>query len=89
VEGIADYVRFFKYEPETKIGPFGANASYRQGYRTTAKFLDWIEKTHDKDMVVKLNQALRKSEYKEEMFKDATGESLDDLWADFLNAQKK
>ena len=89
VEGIADYVRFFKYEPETKLGPIHADANYRQGYRTAARFLDWIEKTHDKDIVVKLNQALRKSEYKDEMFKDVTGESLDELWADFLKAQKK
>ena len=59
VEGIADYVRFFKYEPETKIA-VSPRASYRNGYRTTAKFLDWIEKTHDKDMVAKLNKALRK-----------------------------
>jgi hypothetical protein len=89
VEGIADYVRFFKYEPETKIGPIGSRASYRNGYRTTAKFLDWIEKTHDKEMVAKLNKALRKSEYKDELFKEATGKSLDDLWAEFLESQKK
>jgi hypothetical protein len=88
VEGIADYVRFFKYEPETKIA-VGPRANYRNGYRTTAKFLDWIEKTHDKEMVAKLNKALRKSEYKDELFKEATGKSLDDLWAEFLESQKK
>jgi hypothetical protein len=90
VEGIADYVRFFKYEPKTKLGPINnPDASYRQGYRTAARFLAWIEKTYDKEIVVKLNQALRKSEYKDEMFKDATGKDLDDLWADFLKSQKK
>ncbi len=89
VEGIADYVRFFKYEPETKIGPIGSRASYRNGYRTTAKFLDWIEKTHDKEIVSKLNLALRKGEYKDDLFMDATGKNLDDLWAEFLEAEKK
>ena len=89
VEGIADYVRFFKYEPDTKIGPIGSRASYRNGYRTTAKFLAWIEKTHDKDIIVQLNKALRKSEYSDELFKDATGKSLDDLWTEFLESEKK
>lgn len=90
VEGIADYVRFYKYEPKTKLGPIlNPDASYRLGYRAAAQFLAWIEKTHDKNIVAKLNQSLRKSDYKEEMFKDATGESLDDLWADFLKTQRK
>ncbi len=90
VEGIADYVRFFKYEPKTKLRPVTKpNASYREGYRTTASFLAWIEKTQDKDIVAKLNNALRKSEYKDELFKDSTGKSLDDLWTAFLASQKK
>jgi Peptidase of plants and bacteria len=90
VEGIADYVRFYKYEPKTKLGPIlNPDASYHLGYRVAAQFLAWIEKTHDKEIVAKLNQALRKSEYKEELFKDATGKDLDDLWADFLKSQKK
>ena len=53
MEGIADYVRFFHYEPNTKLrlgNP--ARASYRDGYRTTAMFLAWIEKRYDKDIIV-------------------------------------
>ena len=30
-----------------------------------------------------------RAEYKDELFKDATGKSLDDLWAEFLESQKK
>ena len=90
VEGMADYVRFFKYEPDADLGPVNTDkAGYRDGYRTAAKFLDWIVKTHDKDIVGKLNQALRKSEYKEGLFKDATGKSLDDLWDEFVDSMKK
>jgi hypothetical protein len=90
VEGIADYVRFYKYEPNTKLGPvINPDATYRLGYRAAARFLAWIEKTHDKEIVSKLNQALRKSEYKDKLFKDATGMSLDDLWAEFLKSEKK
>ena len=90
VEGMADYVRFFKYEPDADLGPVNTGkAGYRDGYRTAAKFLDWIAKTHDKDIVAQLNQALRKSEYKDELFKDATGKGLDDLWAEFVESVKK
>jgi Peptidase of plants and bacteria len=90
VEGIADYVRFYKYEPNTKLGPvINPDATYRLGYRAAARFLAWIEKTHDKEIVSKLNQALRKSEYKDKLFKDVTGMSLDDLWAEFLKSEKK
>jgi Peptidase of plants and bacteria len=89
VEGIADYVRFFKYEPDTKLGAINPKSSYHDGYRTAARFLAWIEKTHDKEIVSKLNLALRKSEYKDEVFKDVTGMNLDDLWNEFLKAEKK
>jgi hypothetical protein len=85
VEGIADYVRFFHYEPRAKLTPIDpARQSYRDGYRTTAMFLAWIERTHDKTIVRTLNTALRKSEYRYDLFKKCTGKSLDRLWADFL-----
>jgi hypothetical protein len=90
VEGIADYVRFFHYEPGPSIGRFNPRgASYRDGYRTTARFLAWVEKAHDKNIVHKLNQALREGAYKDALFKDYTGQILDELWADFLKAQGK
>jgi hypothetical protein len=90
VEGIADYVRFFHYEPGPNIGRFNPKgASYRDGYRTAARFLAWIEKEHDKEIVAKLNRALRKGEYKDELFQDYTGKGLDELWAEFLKSPKK
>src|SRR5262249_289810 len=43
VEGIADYVRFYHYEPKTKLGTVDpSRQSYRDGYRVTAMFLAWI-----------------------------------------------
>lgn len=85
VEGIADYIRCFHFEPKAKLGPIDpSRQSYRDGYRTTAMFLAWIERTHDKAIVRKLNQALRMSRYRYDLFKEYTGQSLDRLWADFL-----
>jgi hypothetical protein len=84
VEGIADYVRFYHYEPKTKLTLNRRRASYRDGYRTAAMFLAWVEKAHDKDIVRKLNEALRKSEYTDELFKTRTSKTLDQLWDAFL-----
>jgi hypothetical protein len=84
VEGIADWVRFFHYEPKTKIQVDPRKASYRDGYRTSAKFLAWVEKTHGEGTIRKLNEALRKGEYKEELFKTFTSKTLDELWGDFI-----
>jgi hypothetical protein len=89
VEGIADYVRFYHYEPKTKLTVNPRRASYRDGYRTTAMFLNWIEQNHDKDIVRKLNEALRKAEYKDELFKTCTSKTLDELWDGFIASVDK
>jgi hypothetical protein len=89
VEGIADYVRFYHYEPKTKLTLDPRRAKYRDGYRTAAMFLAWIEKTHDRDIVRKLNAALRKGEYKDELFRTCTSKSLDELWGLFLASQER
>ena len=88
VEGIADYVRLYHFEPQAKLGGIDpSRQSYRDGYRTTAMFLAWIESTHDKDIVRKLNEALRMSRYRYDLFHQCTGKSLDRLWADFLESE--
>jgi len=84
VEGIADYIRFFHYEPKTKVRVNRRRASYRDGYRTCAKFLAWIEETHDKNIVRKLNAALRQGTYRDDLFKTYTSKTLDELWASFI-----
>lgn len=89
IEGIADYVRFIHYEPKTRIGIDTKKASYRDSYRTSAKFLGWVEKTHDKDLVRKLNEALRKGKYTDELFETYTKKTLDQLWAAFLVAEER
>lgn len=89
VEGIADYVRFFHYEPNVKIRINPQKASYRDSYRTTAKFLAWVEKQHDKELVRKLNAALRRGEYRDELFRQYTTKTLDELWSDFVAAVER
>jgi hypothetical protein len=79
VEGVADYVRFFKFEPGN-LGPIDPNrAHYNGSYRVTAAFLAYLTEKYDKDMVLKLNRLMRDGEYKSEVFQELTGKPLDDL----------
>jgi hypothetical protein len=86
-EGIADYVRYFKYEPKATPPRIGATTSYKDGYKTAATFLAWIEKAKDKDVVRKLNDLMRAGGYKDELFQEWTGSDLDALWKEFLASQ--
>lgn len=89
VEGIADYVRFFHFEPKTRITIDPRRASYKDGYRTTAKFLAWVEKTHDRHIIEKLNEALRNGEYTDGLWRERTSRTLDGLWAAFVAAEDR
>lgn len=85
VEGVADYVRFFVFEPKTKIGPPNpARSSYKEGYRTTAAFLDWMVRKHDRKFISKVNRALREDTYTSKLFEESGGKPLDDLWHDYV-----
>ena len=85
-EGIADYIRNYKYEPKPP-GKVNPKSSYKDGYKTAAVFLAWIEKTKDKDIIRKLNEALRTARYKDELMKEWTGSDVDALWKEFLATQ--
>jgi len=90
VEGIADYIRYFHFEPKKDLGSIDvAKASYRDGYGTTARFLAWAEKKYDKELVRKLNAALRQTKYEEKLFDDYTGKPLDALWKEFVGTLKQ
>jgi hypothetical protein len=84
VEGVADYVRFFVYEPG-KAGPVNPRrAHYNGSYRTTASFLAYVSKKYDPDLVLKLNKLMREGKYKEEAFKDLTGKTVKELDEEWL-----
>ncbi|MGE5609035.1 MAG: basic secretory protein-like protein [Bacillota bacterium] len=84
VEGIADYVRFWIYEPIEKRPRFDPKTiDYRKGYQCVGGFLAWLEEHYDRDIVTKLNKACRDTRYSDPLFKDYTGKSLDELWNEF------
>ena len=84
VEGIADYVRCWLFEPGAKRPPLNpAKIRYQDGYKTTGAFLAWLTDKYDKDIVRKLNAACHNDRYQETLFKDITGKDLDALWSEF------
>lgn len=85
VEGIADYIRYWRYEPERPHGRIHPDkSSYRDGYGTTAAFLAWLVVKYDKRTIPTLDQALRKGQYSDKLFDQLTGKSLDTLWKEFV-----
>lgn len=90
VEGIADYIRFYQFEPgsdRSRINP--ERASYRDSYRTTAAFFNWVVETKDKDLIQKLNASLRKGECDEEKALEILGGDVDALWRAFLATKRQ
>jgi hypothetical protein len=88
-EGIADYVRWWRYEPEyfathgrPKIDP--KKAKYTDSYRTTAYWLAWASKQYDARLVFELDRALRHREDPLAVFTKLTGKDADALWTEFL-----
>ncbi len=89
VEGVADYIRFFKYEPG-KIGRINAaRARFDGSYRVTAAFLEFVTQKYDPQLVAKLNQAMREGQYKESLFQDYTKKSLAELDEEWRATLKK
>lgn len=85
VEGIADYIRWWRYEPESPRTPINPEkAKYTDSYRTTAAFLAWIVGKYDRGIVRQLDKSLRERKYSAEIFKTSTGKTLDELWTEFV-----
>jgi hypothetical protein len=85
VEGVADYIRWIKYEPEAKRPrPDPRRAKYTDSYRTTAAFLEYVAAAHEHEVVVRLNQAMRQGRYRPELWKEYTGKTVDELWEAYV-----
>ncbi len=83
VEGIADYVRWFLYEPQSKGAEIsktrGKDARHDASYRVTANFLDWVIRNHDQDLLEHLNAAAREAKYVDQIWVQRTTHSLPEL----------
>ncbi|WP_428307427.1 basic secretory protein-like protein [Lacipirellula sp.] len=89
VEGAADYIRWFLYEPvEKRRQPNPDRANYTDSYQTTAAFLDYVVAEHDPKLVEKFNAAMRQGEYDDKLWEQYTGKTVDELWAEYVRTLK-
>lgn len=90
VEGIADYYRWYHYEPQSHgadVSPRRAQrVRYNDSYRPTANFLNWVSVKYDSDLVPQLNALMRQGEYSDDFWAQHTGKSLPQLGADWKAA---
>jgi len=88
-DGIADYVRFFKFEPG-KLRPRNPDLErFDSSSRATAAFLAYLAMEYDRGIVRKINHIMRQGVYSEEIFQALTGKTvrqLDDEWRDWLRS---
>ncbi|MBA3481613.1 MAG: hypothetical protein H0T51_07345 [Pirellulales bacterium] len=90
VEGLADYIRWFLYEPEElRPRPNPDRAHYTDSYRTTAAFLDHVVDNHDKRSIRKFNAAMREGRFSDELWKEYTGKTADELWAEYVETLRE
>ena len=83
VEGIADYIRWFLYEPQARGAEITernlSRARYDANYRISANFLNWVTGKYDREIVRKLNAAAREGKYDENLWKEWTGKTVQEL----------
>ena len=90
VEGVADYIRWIKYEPPTKRPrPNPDRAKYTDSYRTTAAFLEFVAANYDREIAARLNEAMRESRYGPELWSEYTGKTVDELWDEYVKTLRK
>jgi len=85
-EGVADYIRYFVYtwEGDKKPGKPSASQSYRDGYGTSAYFMNYVKTKVRDDMVYYVNKDAREGTYADTIWPRLTGKTLDQLWNDML-----
>ena len=83
VEAIPDYIRWFKFEPDShgaddiwlqrqakrNLPASFAGIHYDTAYRPGANFLNWVAETYDQDIVPKLNAAAREGKYADDVWR--------------------
>ncbi|HZQ48158.1 MAG TPA: basic secretory protein-like protein [Verrucomicrobiae bacterium] len=93
VEGIPDYIRFYLFEPQNHGAEIKqsnvARARYDGSYRVTANFLNWVAEKYDKNIVQKLNAAMRDGNYSENLWQKNTGKTLQNLGDEWKQSLEK
>jgi hypothetical protein len=85
VEGIADYVRH-QYGVNDAVGgwklrEYSPDQGVEGGYRSTGRFLVWLEANGHPGLVETLDRRARAGAYTDAVWSELTGQTLTELWA--------
>lgn len=81
VEGIADQIRWFQYEPIEKRRKINFDRSnFDDAYFPSAAFLDYIVQNIDADVVSKMNAALRQGRYSDDLWQKWYAQTPQQIW---------
>ncbi|MCC8426267.1 basic secretory family protein [Mucilaginibacter sp. UR6-11] len=83
-EGIADFIRY-KYGVNNigskwYLPAFKSTQSYKDSYRVTARFFEWIDQKVKPGMIVRIDKELRNHTYTEATWAALSGKTIDELW---------
>jgi len=93
-EGLADYIRWFLYEPEkngARVDFRNSRIRYDGSYRVTANFMAWVERRHGdakRPIFQRLNALCRSRRYSDDFWQRATGKDLAALDAEWKSSSK-
>ena len=88
VEGIADYVRW-RYGRDNNaanwaLPNYSSNQRYTDSYRVTGRFLAWLERKVNGNIVNQMDTALRQNRYQNgAIWNQLAGKSVDQLWDEY------
>lgn len=87
--GIADWIRYYKYEPSTMLSKPTSSDSYTMGYGVSAYFLQYIinntpQWAAPNHMVYWINKDCREGTYDDSMWPRMTGKSLEEHWKNMV-----
>lgn len=89
VEGIADYVRWFQYEPPEKRPRVNfSRAKHTDSYRTTGAFFDYLARSYGEQFPRQLNDICRRGKYTDDVWKELTGKPVEELWREYAQAAR-
>jgi hypothetical protein len=97
VEGIPDYIRWFKFEPQSHGADIlwlqdrpNTNLKYDAKYRVTANFINYVVEHHDSNhrLIARLSAACGTGTYTDEFWKEVTDKSLTELNDEWVDAVK-
>ncbi len=83
-EGIADFIRY-RYGVDNigskwYLPAFKATQSYKNSYRVTARFFEWIDQKVKPGMLIQIDKELRNHTYTEATWAALSGKTIDELW---------